>query len=34
MHGAEGDHEESFEKKVEEEVAVTGTHEAIPETRS
>lgn len=34
MHGAEGDHEQSLEKKVDEEVSVTAAHEAIPDPRS
>ncbi len=31
MHGAEGDNHASLEEKLEEEMAVTGTHEAMPE---
>jgi len=34
MHGAEGDHSTGLEEKLEEELSVTGTHEAIPENRS
>ena len=30
MHGAEGD-EHDIESKIEEEIAVTATHEAMPE---
>ncbi len=34
MHGAEGDHTDSLEEKLEEELSVTGTHEGVSETRS
>ncbi|WP_199611256.1 peptide MFS transporter [Flocculibacter collagenilyticus] len=31
MHGAEGDHTDSEEEKLDEELSVTGTHEGMPE---
>jgi len=34
MHGAEGDHSDNLEEKIEEEISVTATHEAMPESRS
>ena len=34
MHGAEGDHIADMEEKLEEEIAVTGTHEGVSETHS
>jgi POT family proton-dependent oligopeptide transporter len=34
MHGAEGEHVDSLEEKLEEEISVTGTHEGISETHN
>ena len=34
MHGAEGDHSDDADEKLEEELAVTGTHEGVAETHT
>ncbi|WDE00550.1 MULTISPECIES: peptide MFS transporter [Thalassomonas] len=34
MHGAEGDNHHDMEEKLEEELSVTGTHEAMPESHN
>lgn len=34
MHGAEGENSHDMEEKLEEELSVTGTHEAMPETHN